>query len=303
MTKITSLSTHDLRFPTSASLDGSDAMNPDPDYSAAYVILGTDGAHEGHGLTFTIGRGNEVVVAAIRALAGSPARWQSAGAEPGADFWYRAGRVMNRQGLAPVPLAGTRFDNPVLGLTAAAAAAALAACGVDGRFLAEAARRFEPLPHRLQEIGEAGGIRWVDDSKATNLAALMAALSLARAPVRLIAGGRAKGESYEPARGLLSQKVAAAYLIGESAGLMAEAWRGATRCVLSGALEQAVAEAAREARSGETILLSPACASFDQYPGYAERGAAFARAAQKILDTMSANSDSPSADFMARKNV
>ncbi len=68
MTRITSLSTHDLRFPTSASLDGSDAMNPDPDYSAAYVILGTDGAHEGHGLTFTIGRGNEVVVAAIKAL-------------------------------------------------------------------------------------------------------------------------------------------------------------------------------------------------------------------------------------------
>jgi L-fuconate dehydratase len=70
MTKITSLRTHDLRFPTSASLDGSDAMNPDPDYSAAYVILGSDGAHEGHGLTFTIGRGNEVVVAAIRALEG-----------------------------------------------------------------------------------------------------------------------------------------------------------------------------------------------------------------------------------------
>ncbi|WP_240232118.1 L-fuconate dehydratase [Devosia lacusdianchii] len=68
MTKITSLRTHDLRFPTSQSLDGSDAMNPDPDYSAAYVILGTDGTYEGHGLTFTIGRGNEVVVAAIKAL-------------------------------------------------------------------------------------------------------------------------------------------------------------------------------------------------------------------------------------------
>ncbi|MDP1730217.1 MAG: L-fuconate dehydratase [Devosia sp.] len=68
--KITGLRTHDLRFPTSASLDGSDAMNPDPDYSAAYVILETDGAHQGHGLTFTIGRGNEVVVAAIRALEG-----------------------------------------------------------------------------------------------------------------------------------------------------------------------------------------------------------------------------------------
>ena len=68
--KITGLRTHDLRFPTSASLDGSDAMNPDPDYSAAYVILETDGEHQGHGLTFTIGRGNEVVVAAITALEG-----------------------------------------------------------------------------------------------------------------------------------------------------------------------------------------------------------------------------------------
>ncbi|MEO6396515.1 MAG: L-fuconate dehydratase [Devosia sp.] len=68
MTIITALQTHDLRFPTSASLDGSDAMNPDPDYSAAYVVLETDGPHQGHGLTFTIGRGNEVVVAAIKAL-------------------------------------------------------------------------------------------------------------------------------------------------------------------------------------------------------------------------------------------
>jgi L-fuconate dehydratase len=68
MTKITGLRTEDLRFPTSASLDGSDAMNPDPDYSAAYVVLETDGPHAGHGLTFTIGRGNEVCVAAIEAL-------------------------------------------------------------------------------------------------------------------------------------------------------------------------------------------------------------------------------------------
>ncbi len=66
--RITGLRTYDLRFETSAALDGSDAMNPDPDYSAAYVVLQTDGAIEGHGLTFTIGRGNEVVVAAIEAL-------------------------------------------------------------------------------------------------------------------------------------------------------------------------------------------------------------------------------------------
>lgn len=68
MTKITGLRTHDLRFPTSKSLDGSDAMNPDPDYSAAYVILETDGPHQGHGLSFTIGRGNDIVCAGIKAL-------------------------------------------------------------------------------------------------------------------------------------------------------------------------------------------------------------------------------------------
>lgn len=68
MTRITGIRTYDLRFPTSASLDGSDAMNPDPDYSAAYVVLETDGDQEGHGLTFTIGRGNEICVLAIEAL-------------------------------------------------------------------------------------------------------------------------------------------------------------------------------------------------------------------------------------------
>ena len=69
MTVITSLTTHDIRFPTSRMLDGSDAMNPDPDYSAAYVVLGTDqDGLAGHGLTFTIGRGNEICCAAIRAL-------------------------------------------------------------------------------------------------------------------------------------------------------------------------------------------------------------------------------------------
>ncbi|MGC1486429.1 MAG: L-fuconate dehydratase [Albidovulum sp.] len=68
MTRITGLRTHDLRFPTSLHLDGSDAMNPDPDYSAAYVVLETDGDHEGHGFTFTIGRGNEICCAAINAM-------------------------------------------------------------------------------------------------------------------------------------------------------------------------------------------------------------------------------------------
>lgn len=88
MTKITRLEICDLRFPTSQSLDGSDAMNPDPDYSAAYIVLHTDGAHQGHGLTFTIGRGNEVVCAAIEALAYrvEGLNLQTIAADPG-EFW------------------------------------------------------------------------------------------------------------------------------------------------------------------------------------------------------------------------
>ena len=68
MSKITGFRSYDLRFPTSEELDGSDAMNPDPDYSAAYVVLETDTHTEGHGLTFTIGRGNEICVQAIKSL-------------------------------------------------------------------------------------------------------------------------------------------------------------------------------------------------------------------------------------------
>ncbi len=88
MTRITGLRTHDLRFPTSQSLDGSDAMNPDPDYSAAYVVLETDGPHQGHGLTFTIGRGNDICCHAIESmrhlLVGLELDWIKA--EPG-RFW------------------------------------------------------------------------------------------------------------------------------------------------------------------------------------------------------------------------
>ena len=88
MSRITGLRTYDIRFPTSQKLDGSDAMNPDPDYSAAYLVLETDGAHEGHGLTFTIGRGNDIVCHAIEAMkhlvVGLDVDWIRA--EPG-RFW------------------------------------------------------------------------------------------------------------------------------------------------------------------------------------------------------------------------
>src|SRR6202008_1203008 len=90
MTRITNLRVFDLRFPTSQTLDGSDAMNPDPDYSAAYVVLETDGSHEGHGLTFTLGRGTEVWGAAIEEL---PADF--------AGFWRRLTHESQLRWLGP----------------------------------------------------------------------------------------------------------------------------------------------------------------------------------------------------------
>ncbi|MFC1461174.1 UDP-N-acetylmuramoyl-L-alanine--D-glutamate ligase, partial [Verrucomicrobiota bacterium] len=93
--------------------------------------------------------------------------------------------------------------------------------------------------------------------------------------VRLIAGGMPKHESYEPAKRLLAQRAAGVYLIGEAADAMAEAWQSAVPCVKSRTLEQAVREALEEARPGETLLLSPGCASLDQFHNFGERGNRF----------------------------
>ena len=230
----------------------------------------------------------------IRTLAGSPNRWIAAGVNPvvGVDptsgvhpapeFFYQASAIHSSLGRERIELRGTLFDNEIMGLTAAAAAAALSCCGVEGRYLAAAARAFQSLPHRLQDVGTVRGIRFVNDSKATNLAAMMAALAMTRGPVRLIAGGLPKCESYELARELLEEKVATVYLIGQAAEAMAMAWREAVSCVMGGTLEQAVAQAWREARPGDTILLSPACASFDQFRSFEERGECFISAIRAL---------------------
>jgi UDP-N-acetylmuramoylalanine--D-glutamate ligase len=106
---------------------------------------------------------------------------------------------------------------------------------------------------------------------------MMAALTMTRGPVRLIAGGLPKCESYGPARELLAEKAAAVYLIGQAAEAMAAAWHATVPCALCGTLDQAVATAWREVQPGDTILLSPACASFDQFRSFEERGERFVK--------------------------
>jgi UDP-N-acetylmuramoylalanine--D-glutamate ligase len=216
--------------------------------------------------------------------AGGTCRLTTFGVEPGADFRYAAGRVRYAAatGEEEISFDGTHFANDILGLTAAAASAAMRACGVDTRCVELAARRFEPLPHRMAEVAVVRGVRFVDDSKATNLAATAAAVRMCGGPVRLIAGGLLKETELRPAIEPLAGTVRAAYLIGDAARKLEGAWREVIPCSVCGDLRSAVREAWKEARGGETVLLAPGCASFDQFRGYDERGERFHDAVQDI---------------------
>jgi UDP-N-acetylmuramoylalanine--D-glutamate ligase len=159
---------------------------------------------------------------------------------------------------------------------AAAATAAARAAGIPDDAVAEALRTFSGVPHRLEPVGERNGVRYVNDSKATNPEAAERALT-AYARVRLIAGGSRKGTPFAGlawaarARGVLR-----AYLIGESAGELAEALGAEGVPVMqAGDLAEAVRAATADAEPGDVVLLSPACASFDQFRDFEERGERF----------------------------
>jgi UDP-N-acetylmuramoylalanine--D-glutamate ligase len=156
---------------------------------------------------------------------------------------------------------------------ACAAYAACRALGLGPKLIEEALASFPGLRHRLQRLGERGGVVFVNDSKATNADAAEKAL-LAFDRVRWIAGGVAKAGGIEPLRPLFP-RIAHAYLIGEAAAAFAITL-GDTPHTLCGDLATALARAAAEAEPGEAVLLSPACASFDQFASFEERGDAFA---------------------------
>jgi UDP-N-acetylmuramoylalanine--D-glutamate ligase len=200
----------------------------------------------------------------------------SFGTEKGADFRFADGKV------GEVDLSGTYFDNEVLGAAAAAVVAVGEVCALPSAVLESSARSFEPLPHRMQTVAEIHGVRFVDDSKATNLAAMCAALRMSRGRVHLIAGGRAKENDFSFAKDLLAQCVCRLYLIGEASAAMQAAWESCVECIPCQTLDQAVSVARESAAPGETVLLSPACTSFDQFGSFAERGDAFVREVSRL---------------------
>lgn len=153
------------------------------------------------------------------------------------------------------------------------------AAGLPMVAMLEALRSFSGLPHRCEVVLEHGGVRWVNDSKATNVGAALAAIEGLGADSRLllIAGGRDKEADFRPLRAAVEAHCDSVFLIGEAAQKIADTLHGASEIHRSGSLEAAVADAHGAARSGHTVLLSPACASFDQFSSYEERGEAFRR--------------------------
>jgi UDP-N-acetylmuramoylalanine--D-glutamate ligase len=159
---------------------------------------------------------------------------------------------------------------------AAAATAAARAAGIPDDAIASGLSTFPGVPHRLELVRVRKGVRWVNDSIATNTFAVRRGIEAYDAPVRLILGGRVKGEDFEPFARALPERVRAIYLVGEAADELAAALEAAGRTYERvGTIVRAVEAAARDAESGDVVLLSPACSSYDQFSNFEERGDAF----------------------------
>jgi UDP-N-acetylmuramoylalanine--D-glutamate ligase len=159
---------------------------------------------------------------------------------------------------------------------AMATAAMCLARGLDPQAVAAGLRSFGGVAHRLELVARENGVSYVNDSKATNVASTVVALRAYAGGVHLIAGGRGKRQNFSPLAPLVAERCAAVYLIGEAAGELREALApSGTPLHDDGDLGRAFAQARAAARPGDTVLLSPACASYDQYRDFEARGEAF----------------------------
>lgn len=159
----------------------------------------------------------------------------------------------------------------------------------------EALRNYAPAPHRCEIVAEINQVRFVNDSKATNLDALQKALLAMPGPrsgdanVLLIAGGKDKGLAYHDIGPLLAQRVKHAFLLGETREKIRAAWSLFTPCTLVESLLEAVSRAFECAQSGDVVLLSPACSSFDMFQSYAHRGEVFRQAVEQVARSLNQN--------------
>jgi UDP-N-acetylmuramoylalanine--D-glutamate ligase len=180
-----------------------------------------------------------------------------------------------RGGELLIPAAEMRIRGRHNAVNALAALALGSVAALPEDAMLGALRYFPGLPHRMQWLGERRGVTWYNDSKGTNVGATLAAIEGLDGKVVLIAGGVGKGQNFSPLRDSLAARARAVVLIGADAGRIEQALAGAVVPVHAPDLRAAVERAAQLAESGDSVLLSPACASFDMFRNYEERGRCF----------------------------
>jgi UDP-N-acetylmuramoylalanine--D-glutamate ligase len=197
-------------------------------------------------------------------------------AERDGELWWEGVRMMDAGELR---LRGRHnLEN------AMAASAAALARGIPQDALREALRTFAGVSHRLEEVAQHDGVLFVNDSKATNVASALVGIEAFETGVHLIAGGSLKGGGFRGLREAVASRCSACYLIGEAAGQLDRDLAGTAPLHRCGDLEHAVEAAANAASPGEVVLLSPACASYDQFTSFEERGDRFRVLARQIAD-------------------
>jgi UDP-N-acetylmuramoylalanine--D-glutamate ligase len=179
--------------------------------------------------------------------------------------------------LADIPLAGAHNVENVL-----AAVAATRLAGAEPASVAKGVRSFTGVEHRLEFVAEIGGVRFYNDSKATNVDATRKALDAFPGRILIILGGKDKGSDYTVLQAPLREKAILALLIGAAASKIEKQIAGSVAIEQAGTIERAVETAAHAARPGDVILLAPACASFDQFQNYEHRGRVFKELVQQL---------------------
>lgn len=199
------------------------------------------------------------------------------------DYIVQSDGVIEASSGQIYPLAQTALSARHNRLNAAAAIAAARAFGAPHDAITRALGAYRTLPHRLSLVASVAGVAFYDDSKATNVGAAVAAIdSLTEPQLVLIAGGKGKDGSYEPLVEALRRRGRGAVLIGEAAPVMAAALAGSVEVQHAPTLDAAVAQARAMAQPGDAVLLAPACASFDMFSSYADRGRRFVAAVQQL---------------------
>ncbi|MBV6418544.1 MAG: UDP-N-acetylmuramoylalanine--D-glutamate ligase [Steroidobacteraceae bacterium] len=289
------LSSFQLETTTSLELAAAAVLNVTADHMDRYATLADYAAAKArilahcHAAVLNL---DDPLVAAMRrpaGTAGAPAATLtfSLRFDAGADFSLddRGGADaahLVRRGVPLLPLSQLRIPGRHNAANALAALALGEALGLPLESMLAELREFTGLEHRSQWVADVAGVRYIDDSKGTNVGATLAAVAGLPGTLVIIAGGDGKGQDFSPLAPAFRGKVRHVVLIGRDAPAIAAVLEAVCPVSRASTLEDAVVEAARVARAGDTVLLSPACASLDMFRSYAHRGEVFAQAVRRL---------------------